>query len=172
MRIARYSKDGFVAKRQTRHMYDVWYELFRFNSHRYTNGVDAPWHLRQVAVERHHKIAAFYREHLADFNWGIWVFIEGHEEMMSLNHLHGTDRLGLKRWTGVIPDSAEVYGVGWNEIYPINHFNPTMSGCFIPKRNIPLITDIKQDDECDVELQLDIYDWERREENRMLRRGY
>ncbi len=164
--IVRYSRDGFVAKRQSKHMYNVWHELFKFNSH------DMPEHLRGVSVEAHHKIVPFYREHLADFNWGIWVFIEGHDNMMSLNHLHGQDRMGLKRWTAVIPSNTEVYGVGWDVIVSISDFIPQMFGCFIPKRNIPLITDIKCDDECDVELELERYDWEREEENRMLRCGY
>jgi hypothetical protein len=164
--IVRYSRDGFVAKRQSKHMYGVWHELFKFNSH------ESPVHLRSFSVERHLQIVPFYREHLADFNWGVWVFIDGHDNMMSLNHIRGRDRVGLKRWTAVIPEDTEVYGVGWDVIVPINSFIPQMFGCFIPKRHLPLITDIKCDDDCDVELSLEQYDWEREEETRMLRRGY
>ena len=128
MRIARYSLDGFVPKRQTYHMNQIWYELYHFNSH------ELPWHLRDGAVERHAKIVPFLTEHLTDFMHGIWVFIDGNENSMSLNH----SKIDLPKWTADIDDNTMVYDVNWERCIPINDHIPKIFGCFIPKRSVIL----------------------------------
>lgn len=81
MKVIRYSIYGFKPQEQTHHMKYINYHLHEFNINEY------PEHLQYEIQKIHERCVKFYSQHLDDLKCGIWCFVDGHKNNLSLNHL-------------------------------------------------------------------------------------
>jgi hypothetical protein len=126
MKIVRYSNCGFTPQFQKHHLSGIDYELNEFDIAIY------PDHLKHHILLAHEKLLPFWKEHYQDFIYGIWVFIDGHECMQSLNHLS----IIPKRTLAEIDDSTIVYDVNWERQLKITDEICQYFGCYIPESQL------------------------------------
>lgn len=81
IKIIRYSIQGFKPQYQSHHLKNVHYHLNDFDIN------DFPEHLQYEIQRIHERNVKFYTEHYKDFKEGVWFFLDGHKDNMSLNHL-------------------------------------------------------------------------------------
>lgn len=133
-KIIRYSIYGFKPQIQTHHLKDIDYHLYHFN----INGF--PTHLQYYIQKRHDKLLPFYKEHYNDFKEGIWFFLDGYKNNQSLNHL----KKKVPCWEAEIVDDVEVFDCNWEYITTLNDPIVEMFGCYLPKREMYKIDNIKR----------------------------
>lgn len=133
-KIIRYSVDGFKPQMQTHHMKYVDYHMSKFDI------LDYPEHLKPFVLEKHNHLISFYRQHIDDFKCGLWVFLDGYKNNQSLNHLKHL----VPCWEAEIDDSAQVYDCNWEQLVCINDPIVKAYGCYIPKRIIGDIVNIRR----------------------------
>lgn len=133
-KIIRYSIHGFKAQYQSYHLKYINYHLNDFN----TNSL--PNHLKYVVEQRHNKLLPFFKEHYEDFKEGIWIFIDGYKNNQLLNHL----KYKVPCWEAEIEDNVIVYDTNWEEIISLNNPIVKIGGCYLPKREINKIYNIKK----------------------------
>lgn len=132
MKIIRYSSTAFTPQKQT-------YHLNRFESWFNLNPKDYPWteYAMQELKQQH---INFYNEYKEDLQKGLWVFIDGHKNNQSLNHL----KHKVPCYEAEIPDDIMVYDCNLEKIIPITDYSVYHAGCYIPKRLCKQITNIKR----------------------------
>ena len=99
MKIMRYSLTGFKPQYQSHKLNDIDYYLHRFNVNEF------PQHLQEFAQQDNKRMAAFYREHFNDFQYGVWAFIDGYKSNLALNHLQKR----VPCWKAEISNNTMVY---------------------------------------------------------------
>jgi hypothetical protein len=135
MKIIRYSKDGFKPQYQSYHLQNhVDYHLNHFNI------ADFPKHLQPFVLEQHNKLVSFYTEHLEDLQRGVWAFIDGYKNNMSLNHL----KERVPCWEAEIPNSTIVIGVNWDHAMLITDSESTAFGFYIPEQQMKYIQNVRR----------------------------
>lgn len=130
MKIIRYSNSGYKAQEQSYHK-----ELYKYHMEYYYS--------KQCSESFKPKLKAqydFYLEHKADFEKGIWCFIDGYKNNQSLNHL--TKKVAC--WEAEVPDDIECYDCNWEKLITISDPIVLAFGCYIPERELHKITNIKR----------------------------
>lgn len=132
MKIIRYSPTAFTPQKQTHHIksFESWINL---------NPKDYLEHQYQMQRLKEQK-ALFYNQHKKDLQEGIWVFIDGHKNNQSLNHL----KHKVPCYEAEIPDNIMVYNCNLEKIIPITDQLVYWAGCYIPKRLCSQITNVKR----------------------------
>jgi hypothetical protein len=134
MRIIRYSVDGFKPQKRTHHLAHYDYMKNKMNIN------DFPEHLRWQIEKNTKQHIAFYEEHMEDLKEGVWFFIAGHKNNQSLNHLDHK----VPCWEAEIDDDVLVYDCNWEKVIPLTDPLVTLAGCYIPKRCLTKIHNIKK----------------------------
>ena len=134
MKVIRYSIYGFKPQYQSHHMERINYHLYNFNIN------DFPEHFRYIIQRNHETQVKFYTEHFNDFKHGIWCFIDGHKDNLSLNHL----KRKVPCWEAELPDDVECYDCNWERITTISDPYILCGGCYIPKRELSKLSNIKK----------------------------
>lgn len=132
--IIRYSKTAFKPRYQSVH-----YEFRKDFLRELKRGENSFLHKYYSLGEMKMK-AKFIEEHLEDFKYGLWVFIDGYKNNMSLNHL--TELVPC--WEADIEDNTEVYDVNLEKTMLITDDLVKLYGCFIPSRELNKILNIKR----------------------------
>lgn len=132
MKIIRYSIHGFEPQRQTHHLESVNYNLYDFDINAY------PEHLRYFIQKTHERNVEFYSKHLDDLQCGIWCFIDGHKDNLSLNHL----KRKVPCWEADILDDTECYDCNWEKFTTITASRLLCGGCYIPERELYKLSNI------------------------------
>ena len=110
------------------------YHLHGFNIN------DYPEHLQSVIQKAHEKHVEFYSQHLGDLKCGIWCFIDGHKDNLSLNHL----KRKVPCWEAELPDDTECYNCNWEKLVTITDPIVLCGGCYIPERELYKLNNIKR----------------------------
>ena len=134
MKVIRYSIYGFKPQEQTHHMEKVNYHLHRFDIN------DYPEHLQWVIQKDHEKHVEFYSKHLDDLKFGIWCFVDGHKDNLSLNHL----KRKVPCWEAELPDDVECYDCNWEKLVTISDPIVLCGGCYIPERELYKLNNVKR----------------------------
>lgn len=134
MKVIRYSIYGFKPQEQVHHMENVNYHLYRFDIN------DYPEHLQWVIQKAHEKHVEFYSQHLDDLKRGIWCFIDGHKDNLSLNHL----KRKVPCWEAELPDDVECYDCNWEKLVVITDPIVLYGGCYIPERELYKLNNVKR----------------------------
>ena len=131
MKIIRYSSQAFTPQKQTYHLkkFSFWFTL---NPKDYFEA-DAIQQLKQQHTN-------FYNQHKKDLQEGLWVFIDGHKNNQSLNHL----KHKVPCYEAEIPDNIMVYDCNLEKIILITDQSVYWAGSYIPKRLCKQITNIKK----------------------------
>lgn len=150
--IERYSIHGFKPQKQIAHLKEVYYHLNiinDINDRKFDDDLkmgNFPKHLEYEINNRHKYLYNFYKENLEDFKEGIWVFIKGHKNNQSLNHLKYKDeKTGeIKKklvpcWYGQIPCNTIVYDCNLERKIRIDDPIIQNFGCYIPKKEVEKI---------------------------------
>jgi hypothetical protein len=135
MKVIRYSIYGYKPQEQTHHMEHINYHLnggFDIN--------DYPEWIRWQIQGIHDKKVKFYTEHFNDFKQGIWCFVDGHKDNLSLNHLHQK----VPCWEANVPNDIECYDCNWERLTTISDSIVLCGGCYIPERELWKIQDIRK----------------------------
>lgn len=135
MKVIRFSTMGFAPQEQTHHMEHINYHLnggFDIN--------DYPEFMRYSIMEIHNKKVDFFTKHLDDFKVGIWCFIDGHKDNLSLNHL----KHKVPCWEAELPDDVECYDCNWERITTLKDPYILCGGCYIPQRELHKLRNIKK----------------------------
>ena len=135
IKIIRYSVSGFRPQKQTHHIHGFEY-WDSFNPY----GKDIPEHLRYTMEEIKKEKLRFYSEHFDDLQEGLWFFIDGHKNRQALNHLSKP----VPCWEGEVRENLVVYDCNLEHIVPITDSIVQGFGCYIPKRLIGEIKNIKR----------------------------
>lgn len=133
MRIIRYSTDGFKPQKQTHHA-----KLFEYYLN--TPITSYPVHLQPYIKEIIDKKNDFYRAHYEDLQEGIWFFVKGYKNNQSLNHL----KYRVPCWEGEISENIMVYDFNLEKVIPVTDGLVLIGGCYLPKRLIPEIYNIRK----------------------------
>jgi len=137
IKVERYSISGFKTQKQIHHLqnfvYPHMYEWKEFYK-------EYPVLYRHLLLERHKKLLPFYKENFEDFTEGLWVFIAGHKNRQSLNHL----KHKVPCWTAELPDDTIVYDVNWEEQLSLSDPINECFGCYVPKRSLKQIQNIER----------------------------
>lgn len=115
-------------------MKDIQYHLYDFDINEF------PEFLRWEIQCIHEQKTIFYKEHLEDFKYGIWCFIDGHKNNQALNHL----KTKIPCWEAEVPDNIECYDCNWNKLTTISDSIVLWGGCYIPKREMWKIKNIRR----------------------------
>lgn len=134
VKIIRYSTQGFKPQYQSNHLENVHYHLHNFNIN------DFPEHLQYEIQSLHERHVKFYTEHYEDLREGIWFFLDGHKDNMSLNHL----KYRVPCWEAEIETDVLVYDCNWEKIVPLTDSIVECFGCYIPKSQMNKIHNIKK----------------------------
>lgn len=134
MKVIRYSVDGFKPQEQTHHMNHVNYELYEFDIN------DYPEKMRYQIQKIHEKHVEFYNKHMDDLKCGIWCFIDGHKDNLSLNHL----KQKVPCWEAELPDDIECYDCNWERLTTISDTIVLCGGCYIPERELYKLNNVKR----------------------------
>ena len=134
MKVIRYSIHGFKPQEQTCHMEHVNYQLHDFDIN------DYPEHLRWIIEQNHKRDVEFYTQHIDDLKCGIWCFIDGYKDNLSLNHL----RHKVPCWEAELPNDVECYDCNWEKFTTITDPRILSGGCFIPERELWKIKNVKR----------------------------
>lgn len=134
MKIIRYSVHGFKPQYQSHHLEEINYHLNDFDISEY------PEHLQWIIMERHVELVKFYKENYDDLKEGIWVFLDGHKNNLCLNHL----KRKVPCFEAEIRDDIMVFDSNLEKIVPITDNSVEAFGCYIPKRLIGEIHNIKR----------------------------
>ena len=138
IKIERYSIDAFKPQKQTYHLQNVYFHL---DENQFIDSCDSiPDHLKSYIVEKYIELAKFYKENYEDFLYGVWVFIAGHKNNQSLNHLKNL----VPCYTAYLPEDTEVYSVNWDRKLKLSDDECTYFGCYVPKRSLGHIIDIRK----------------------------
>ena len=134
MKVIRYSLYGFKPQIQDHHMEQIKYHLGgKFNLS------DYPDFMRYEVGKIHNEKVKFYTDHLDDFKSGIWCFIDGHKENISLNHLNRK----VPCWEAELPDNTECYDCNWSRMITISDPIVLCGGCYIPERELWKLSNVK-----------------------------
>lgn len=144
MKIIRYSSKGFKSQKQTHHI-----QCFEYWAHCSLD--EFPEHLKVVLKEAKEKKVAFYKEHFDDLQEGLWFFIDGYKNRQSLNHL----KKPVPCWEAEIDDGIMVYDCNLENIVPLTDSIVQFGGCYIPKRLVSKIHNIRRRKSKKVEEDLD-----------------
>ena len=135
MKVIRYSLNGFEPQNQTHHMnVYVLYHLNEFDVNQF------PKHLQWEIDKIHKSRVALYEANYHDFERGIWVFIDGHKNNQSLNHL----KRKVPCFEADLPDDIEVYDVNWSKSMKLCDPECKIFGCYVPERSLAKIKNIKR----------------------------
>ena len=134
MKVIRYSIYGFKPQEQTHHMEGVNYHLHRFDIN------DYPEHLRYNIQKIHERHVEFYSQHLDDLKCGIWCFVDGHKNNLSLSHL----KRKVPCWEAELPDDVECYDCNWEKLVIITDPIVLCGGCYIPERELYKLNNVKR----------------------------
>lgn len=134
MKIIRYSNQGYKAQEQTYHIEKLNGCFNNFNI------ADYPEHLKEIIKEINERHFAFYNKHQADLKRGIWCFIDGYKDNLSLNHI----KKRVACWEAEVPDDIECYDCNWERLTTISDSIVLCGGCFIPEREIYKIKNIRR----------------------------
>jgi len=134
VKIIRFSTEGFKPQKQTHHLEHIDYHMNRFNIN------DFPEFLRYEIMKSHEKKLAFYKEHLEDFQEGVWFFLDGHKDNQSLNHLKKL----VPCWEAEIDEDVLVYDANWEKVVPLSDSIVEAFGCYCPKRYLNKIHNVKR----------------------------
>lgn len=132
MKIIRYSSTAFIPRKQTHHI-----EKFEFWQNFNPKDYPETEYIMQQLKNQH---TLFYNQHKKDLQEGLWLFIDGHKDNQSLNHL----KHKVPCYEAEIPDNIMVYDCNLEKIIPITDPLVKWSGCYIPKRLCSQITNIKR----------------------------
>ena len=110
--VERYSKTAFEPQYQSHHLLEINHLLLDKNDfiELFINVCDNQF-INKVLLDQYDKYHDFYVENYKDFEKGIWVFIEGHKNNQSLNHL----KTKVPCFLAELPDDTEVYDVNLQE---------------------------------------------------------
>ena len=133
MKIIRYSKEGFKPQKQT-------YHVNKFESCKDLDLNTIPKHLQYEVKKIIEKKVKFDHEHKEDLQEGIWFFIDGYKNNQSLNHL----KEKVPCWEAEIDDDVLVYDCNLEKIVSLNDPIVKFGGCYIPKKLIKNIKNIKR----------------------------
>lgn len=134
MKVIRYSINGFRPQNQTHHMKRVNYHLYGFDINEY------PEHLQWNIQKIHEIYVEFYSKHLDDLKRGIWCFIDGHKDNLSLNHL----KRKVPCWEAELPYNVECYDCNWERLITISDPIVLCGGCYIPERELWKLSNVKR----------------------------
>lgn len=135
MLVERYSFHGFDPQKQTHHLAVLVYpHLYEWKK----VFAETPEFMKSSVLERHKKLAKFYRKNLHDFTEGVWVFPYGHKTNRSLNHT----REKRPVWLAELPDDTVVYDVNWECQMLLDNPRCELFGCYVPKRSLEHISNI------------------------------
>lgn len=133
MKIIRYSSSAFTPQKQTYHIgkFEFWLNM---------NPKDYPKEIRYTMQQLKQQHISFYQQHKEDLQEGLWVFIDGHKNNQSLNHL----KHKVPCYEAEIPDNIMVYDCNLEKIISLTDPLIYQAGCYIPKRLCNRITNIKR----------------------------
>ena len=134
MKVIRYSVDGFKPQEQTHHMKHVNYTLYEFDIK------DYPEPTRYQIQKIHERHVDFYTKHIDDLKCGIWCFIDGHKDNLSLNHL----KKKVPCWEAELPDDVECYDCNWERLITMSDPIVLCGGCYIPERELCKLNNVKR----------------------------
>ena len=137
MKVIRYSIYGFKPQEQTHHIEGINYHLYGFDIN------DYPEHLRYNIQKIHERHVEFYSQHLDDLKCGIWCFVDGHKNNLSLSHL----KRKVPCWEAELPDDVECYDCNWEKLVIITDPIVLCGGCYIPERELYKLNDVKNENE-------------------------
>lgn len=145
MKIERYSLYGFKPQIQKHHMKyvktlilsDEEYLNYYFKNPNNSKILDIKNEYQKMAMLNiKHSRHDFLKEHVDDLKEGIWAFIAGHKDNMSLNHL----KVRVPRFYAEIPDDTIVYDVNWEKTLKITDEECLLFGFYIPKKELKKLT--------------------------------
>jgi len=92
--------------------------------------------------EKYKILHPFFKDNFYDFTEGIWVFIKGYKNNISLNHLNRR----VPCFIAEAPDDLECYFVNWSDAKRMRLDDPLAKafGVYIPKREISKISNIRK----------------------------
>lgn len=134
IKVIRYSVHGFEPQEQTHHMDGVNYHLYNFDINEYPE--KARYNIQRIHEQR----VDFYKKHLDDFKYGIWCFLDGYKDNLSLNHL----KKRVPCWEAELPDDVECYDCNWERLTTISDPIIMCGGCYIPKRELYKLKNIQK----------------------------
>lgn len=134
MKIIRYSFRGFEPQYQSHHLKNVYYHLNDFDLSEY------PAHLQSSILENHNEKKKFFLNHLEDFQFGVWAFIDGHKDNQALNHL----KRKTPCWEAEISDETIVYHSNWDKQISITDSMCKLFGFYIPVNQLGTLANIKR----------------------------
>lgn len=139
MKVERFSDFGFHPQRQTYHMKRILLELNQeeWEKIAFQTVLDAGHYYEKI--ERHERLKDFYLQNFRDFEIGVWVFIDGHWNRQSINHLDKR----VKHWTADLPDDIDVYDVNWEQKLKLSDSLAECFGVYVPARSLENISNIK-----------------------------
>lgn len=133
MKVIRYSKYGFKSQKQT-------YHAEQMENLKELDINSIPKHLRHEVEKIAKRNLDFYEKHKEDLSDGIWVFVDGHKNNQALNHLKEM----VPCWEAEIEEDIVVYDVNWEEQLSIKDPLVTAFGCYVPKKEIEKLKNIKK----------------------------
>jgi len=141
--IIRYSLTGFKPRKQIHHLkIEVYPYLYPEEFKKELESFKDNERMIRFLKEQYEILHPFYKENFNDFTEGIWVFIKGHKNNMSLNHL----RKKVPCYQAEAPEDLECYFVNWSDAKKMKLDDPLAKsfGVYIPKREIPKIVNIRK----------------------------
>ncbi|MDD5151502.1 MAG: hypothetical protein PHC28_13675 [Flavobacterium sp.] len=142
IKIVRYSNSAFIPQYQKKHLSFAYHDIFDFDEEMEKLRIEYPniqqnWYILQ---ERNRKQLEFYNIELENLKFGIWAFIDGHENKQSLNHIKG--KLPLK-WQAEIPKGTTVYNINLERKLKIEDSECELFGFFISSNELYKLKNIK-----------------------------
>ncbi len=134
IKVIRYSKHAFRPQIQSHHMEHVEYCLHKFNIEEF------PEHLRYIIQQRHDEQYPFFLENYEDFKEGIWMFVDGYKDNLSLNHL----KEKVPCFEAEVPEDLECYDCNWEIKTTISDERILYGGAYVPKRELYKLKNIKR----------------------------
>ncbi len=134
IKVIRYSKQAFKPQIQSHHMEHIHYLMNDFNIN------DFPEHLRYVIQKNHDKQIPFFKENYDDFKEGVWMFVDGHKDNLSLNHL----KERVPCFEADVPEDLECYDCNWEFKTTISDERILYGGAYVPKRELYKLKNIKR----------------------------
>lgn len=132
MKIVRYSNSGFKPQLQTVHFHRFIVRMDD-NMNRY------PEHLQGEIKKIIERDKLFFKRYKHELRYGVWAFIDGFEDMQSLNHLSKIP----KKYLAEISDDTLVFDVNLTKQIKITDTLCRVFGFYIPESQLSTLQKIK-----------------------------
>ena len=138
IKVIRYSANGFEPQYQSHHIAENQVCVDESAAKEFLASVSEG--LRPIIASTLAENSKFIKAHWEDLQNGIWVFIDGHKNNQSLNHLKNK----VPCWSAELPEDTEVYDVNLKHTMKLSDPECLAFGCYIPARNLKDIQNIQR----------------------------